>query len=119
MDDIEFQKKMVAGLAKTGDEIIKTMDGKQAALMHHTFGISGEVGELTDAIKKHIIYNKPLDMENIIEEFGDIEFYMEGLRQELGITREQTIKANIEKLGKRYPNFEYSNQRAWDRADKQ
>lgn len=114
----DAHRQMIAGLAKTGEEILKTMTPKQAALMHHMFGVAGEAGELLDAIKKHIIYNKPLDVENVIEELGDIEFYMQGLRMELNIYREQTLVANMAKLAKRYPNFEYTNQRAWDRADK-
>ena len=117
MGEVEYAE-MVDKLAKTGEEIIKTMTGDHAALMHHTFGIAGEAGELLDAIKKHIIYNKPLDLVNVIEELGDIEFYMEGLRQELGISRQETINYNAAKLAKRYPNYEYSNTRAQERADK-
>lgn len=109
---------MVAVLAKTGGDIYKTMHAQKCALIHHTMGISGEAGELLDGIKKHIIYDKVLDVENVVEELGDIEFYMEGLRQALGITREQTLTANMDKLAKRYPNYEYTNERAHDRADK-
>jgi hypothetical protein len=54
-----------------------------------------------------------------IEELGDLEFYMEGLRQGLGITREDTLKANIAKLSKRYASGKYSNQQAHEHADKQ
>jgi NTP pyrophosphatase (non-canonical NTP hydrolase) len=82
-------------------------------------GVSGETGELLDAIKKHVIYRKPLDMPNIIEELGDIEFYMEGLRQQLGVTREQCLQHNIAKLTKRYESGSFSNASAIGRADKQ
>ena len=81
-------------------------------------GVSGESGELLDAIKKATIYRKPIDMDNVIEELGDLEFYMEGLRQGLGITREQTLEANIKKLSVRYASLSYSDQQAQDRADK-
>lgn len=84
-----------------------------------TMGISGEAGELLDAIKKGVIYRKPLDRENIIEELGDIEFYLEGLRQQLHISREETLLANINKLSKRYEKLSYSNDAAQTRADKQ
>ena len=87
-------------------------------LIHATMGISGEAGELLDAIKKNVIYNKPLDIENIVEELGDLEFYMEQLRQQLNITREETLEANYNKLmNKRYPNG-YSDEAAITRADK-
>ena len=109
---------MVKALVKSGETILAEMTADEAHLMHMTIGISGEAGELLDAIKKQVIYRKPLDMENVIEELGDLEFYMEGVRQGLGITREQCLEANIAKLGKRYEGLKYSDTAAQDRADK-
>lgn len=109
---------MVVQLAKPGQDIVDQMTAGDAHTLHMAVGISGESGELLDAVKKAVMYRKQIDMENIIEELGDIEFYMEGLRQGLGITREETIEANIEKLGKRYKGHNYSDQQAQDRADK-
>lgn len=110
--------EMVVRLAKSGSDINQSMTDFKAELSHMVIGVSGEAGELLDAVKKHVFYNKPLDVENVIEELGDLEFYMEGLRQITGISREQTLIANMEKLEKRYPNFQYSNTAAIDRADK-
>lgn len=118
MNDIKHED-MVATLVKDGEQIVDEMTGADAHTLHMAVGISGESGELLDAIKKKVIYRKELDMENVIEELGDLEFYMEGLRQAVGVTRQQTLDANIEKLGKRYENFKYSNQSAQERADKQ
>jgi NTP pyrophosphatase (non-canonical NTP hydrolase) len=115
-------KDMVSKLMKNPTEIMKTLDGDQGLkkidLLHGSTGLSGEVGELVDAIKKHVFYNKPIDFDNAIEELGDIEFYLEAIRQNLGITREHTLKANIGKLAVRYSNFEYSDEKAKLRADK-
>ena len=108
---------MVAGLAKDGEAIIASMTGESAHALHMAVGVSGEAGELLDAIKKFVVYNKLLDRENVVEELGDIEFYMEGLRQGLNITREETITANIAKLGVRYAGG-YSDKAAHERADK-
>jgi len=110
--------EMVKELAKSGEIIASEINGEDAHILHMAVGICGEAGELIDAIKKHVIYRKDLDMENVIEELGDLEFYMEGLRQGLGITRERCIEANINKLGKRYEGFKYSDKQAHDRADK-
>lgn len=110
--------EMVAALAKPGNDIVATLSPESAHLLHMAVGVSGESGELLDAIKKAAIYNKPLDRENVIEELGDIEFYMEGLRQGLDITREETIAANIAKLGVRYSSGSYSDKQAQTRADK-
>lgn len=116
----EDHEDMVRVLAKPGEDIIKDLTPQHAHLWHMASCIQGEAGELFDAIKKPVIYAKgQFDMKNIIEELGDIEFYMEGLRAGLGITRAQTLQANIEKLGKRYANGRYSNEQAQARADKQ
>jgi len=109
---------MVATLAKPGSVIAQEMTASDAHIMHMAIGISGEAGELLDAVKKGFIYQKPYDTKNVIEELGDLEFYLEGFRQGFGITREETQEANIEKLGKRYENFKYSDQQAQERADK-
>jgi len=66
--------ELVRNLAKKGCEIKNEMTGHDAHLIHMVLGISGESGELLDAIKKHTIYHKPLDIGNVIEELGDIEF---------------------------------------------
>jgi len=110
--------EMVAVLAKKGELIAAELTAEDAHLLHMAVGVSGESGELLDAVKKAAIYRKPIDRENVIEELGDLEFYMEGLRQGLGITREETLDANIAKLGKRYEGLKYSDQAAQLRADK-
>lgn len=111
--------ELVSKLVKPGEEIARNMNEYDAHLIHMVLGISGEAGELLDAIKKRAIYQKPLDRENVIEELGDLEFYMEGLRASLGITREECLKANIEKLSRRYPGIRYTDEAAKERRDKQ
>lgn len=109
---------LVQAIVKPGEAIIESLSPEKAHLLHMAIGIAGEAGELLDAVKKHVIYNKPLDRENAIEELGDLEFYMEGFRASAKITREQTLDANITKLSKRYPSLSYSDEAAQLRADK-
>lgn len=111
--------EMVASLCKSGETIAAELTGPEAHILHMAVGVSGESGELLDAVKKSTIYRKEIDRENVIEELGDIEFYLEGLRQGLGISREETIAGNIAKLGERYSGFQYTDARARDRADKE
>lgn len=111
-------QELVSALVKSGETIAEEITGSEAHLIHMVIGVSGEAGELLDAVKKSVIYRKPLDMKNMVEELGDLEFYMEGLRQGLGITREECLKANIEKLQVRYAGMKYSNESAQTRADK-
>lgn len=124
MIDIQIEHtNMVSNLAKPGADILASLSESDCHIMHMIMGMSGEVGELLDAIKKSVIYGKTLDMENVIEELGDIEFYMEGLRQVLLITRESTLINNHHKLltgeKARYSEGKYSNEQAQQRADKQ
>jgi len=109
---------LVKALAKPGAEVAASLTPENAHLLHMAVGISGEAGELLDAVKKAAIYVKPIDRDNVVEELGDLEFYMEGLRQGVGISREETLNANIAKLSKRYASGKYSNQQAQERADK-
>ena len=110
--------EMVKALAKDGATIQREMSPLDAHIMHMAIGVCGESGELMDAIKKRVIYCKELDRANVVEELGDLEFYMEGLRQGLNITREETITANIAKLSVRYSAGKFSNSQATARADK-
>ncbi len=48
-------------------------------LLHMRMGIKGELGELVDAYKKHLVYGKVLDRANAREELGDVMFYLVGL----------------------------------------
>lgn len=109
---------MVAALAKPGEAILASLTPEKCAAWHMASCVPGEAGELFDAVKKWVIYEKPLDRANVVEELGDLEFYMEGLRQVLSVTREETIADNIIKLSARYAAGCFTNQAAQERADK-
>lgn len=72
MNDINHAD-MVKVLAKGGTEVISGLTPLSAHLLHMAVGISGEIGEL---IENHL---ETGGHENKIEEFGDIEFYFEGI----------------------------------------
>ena len=80
-------------------------------------GISGEAGELVDAVKKHWVYGKPLDTENVLEECGDVLFYVAALLNECGFSLMDAMEYNEAKLAKRYPDG-WSEQAAIERKDK-
>jgi len=78
--------EMVANLAKNGQDIIDEITPNSAHLLHMSVGIAGEAGELFEAFQP----DSPsrIDREHVIEELGDMEFYIEGYRQGTGLTRE-------------------------------
>lgn len=90
----------------------------QCELLHAAIGVAGEAGELLDAVRKHVFDGQPLDGDNIIEELGDLNFYLEAACQAIGVTREEIEQENQAKLSKRYEGG-YSDQQAQERKDKQ
>lgn len=94
------------------------IDTNMYDLLHATLGISGEAGELLDAVKKTFIYNKPLDVVNAKEELGDLLWYIALACRTLNVTFEEIMQMNIDKLSKRYPE-KYTDIDAIARADKQ
>lgn len=120
--------EMVTALAKPGEAILKSLTPVKCDLYHMSDALTIEAAELADAVKRHVIYEKDLDevqkdgqtlRQNILEELGDMEFYMERIRQLTGFTREETLVANINKLGHRYKGGTYSNDAANKREDKE
>ncbi len=110
--------EFVKALVKPPETIKKSLTDHKVDLLHAVLGIAGEAGELVDAIKKHVIYNKPLDVPNVVEELGDLEFYMEQMRSALGLNRDAILSANRDKLALRYKDTVYSDRAAQERADK-
>lgn len=94
-----------------------TISPEQAELLHAAIGIAGEAGELLDAVWHHVCSGEPLDRENVVEELGDLEFYLMAAIQVVGILRPHLQEINVAKLTKRYENG-YSDKAAQDRADK-
>lgn len=97
--------------------LVKPMGTETLDVLHTAVGISGEAGELLDAIKKVWVYNKEVDIENVIEELGDLNFYMTAMQILYGISDVKIVDHNIAKLAKRYPGG-YTDQAAQERADK-
>jgi len=81
---------------------------------HAVMGIVTEAGELMDAVKKTKIYGKELDTVNLIEEAGDLMWYLAILSDDLGVSFEEIWQKNIAKLRKRYPE-KYSDELALNR----
>ena len=98
--------------------LFKEMGSPTLNILHAAVGISGEAGELLDAVKKHWAYGKELDKVNVIEELGDLEFYMQAMRNQIGIPRSYILYKNQEKLAERYKSLKYSDVAAIAREDK-
>lgn len=81
--------EMVAALVKPGADILSTLDPHKIDLIHMAVGIAGEAGEIIECVGRYEMTGE-FDRANMVEELGDIEFYLEGFRQAIGIERFQT-----------------------------
>ena len=111
-------RAFVRQLCKPGAEIRSELTPTDCHRLHMAIGVSGEAGELLDAIKKAVIYRRPLDVDNVREEAGDILFYLTGLLDSVSVDLQDVIAENMDKLRLRYTAHSYSNKAAIDRADK-
>lgn len=92
-------------------------DKGKLRLLHAVMGMSEEVGEIMGPVKKHIFYNKPLNIEEIKSETGDCLWFMSILLDEIGSSFEEVMQLNYDKLEKRFPNG-FSEKAAIERKDK-
>ncbi len=83
-------------------------------LVNGVMGLCGESGEVIDLVKKHLHHGHDLSKEKMIEELGDVCWYIAELATYLEIDFSDILDANVAKLKKRYPNvltFEDSHHR--------
>ena len=68
---------------KTYSKLMASLISDQGSLhdnmLHMTAGIVGETGEVTDIFKKVWIQKKEIDKGHLLEELGDVLFYVVGL----------------------------------------
>lgn len=83
-------------------------------LLHGAIGLATESGELLDALKRALYYGGTLDRTNLIEELGDLEWYMAVIRDALGVDQAEVQRINVEKLKARYPE-KFSSEDALER----
>lgn len=82
----------------------RLMNEQTSKLVHYALGITGEAGELADAVKKCIRDGQDIDRVNMIEEIGDCLWYLGNMLNALGSTFEDAMEKNIAKLSVRYPD---------------
>ena len=73
-------------------------------ILEASMGMSGEAGEVTDAIKKVYFQGHRLDIDEIVKEMGDCLWYIALLCTALNIEMEEVAEKNIDKLKVRYPD---------------
>lgn len=86
-------------LGKLIPELNKTEKDK---VDNSVLGLCGEAGEIADYFKKVKYQGHPFNKEKILEESGDVLFYLTLLLGLYGYTPTDARKFNINKLNERY-----------------
>jgi NTP pyrophosphatase (non-canonical NTP hydrolase) len=103
MDDKTYEQEASKTVSADYFEIWKRLNGQSHLdLLHGAIGCGTESGELLDAVKKYAMYGQPIDRVNIIEEVGDMMWYLNLALRSVGSTFAEAKELNIAKLEARY-----------------
>lgn len=105
-EDIKDEKDKIYEYQKS---VIRTMNQSlsyKEQLINAMMGINGEAGEAMDILKKVLFQGHDLQINkaNIIEELGDVLWYLTLATITIGYTLSDVMDENMKKLSKRYPN---------------
>ena len=73
-------------------------------ILNACLGLSGEVGEFNDMVKKCIFHEKDFDLIHAKKELGDIMWYISQMCEAFDWDLDEIMQINIEKLKARYPD---------------
>ena len=68
------------------------------------YGLNGEAGECIDILKKTEFQGHAFDSMKMVDELGDVLWYVAQLATGLGVTLEYVAQHNVDKLLARYPD---------------
>jgi len=94
MDFNEYQKNAL----KTA-----SVKEKNRLVLNGVMGLAGESGECVDMLKKHLFQGHQLDSEKMLDELGDVLWYIAITAEGLDLKLDDIARHNNEKLAKRYP----------------
>lgn len=106
MDAYEYQELAMRTNDRKHTERLRKMidDGMTAQLLNGCLGLSGEVGEFNDMIKKVVFHEAAADVDHLEKELGDIMWYIALICNAFGFDLDHVMQLNIEKLKARYPD---------------
>ena len=123
-EDIDALKEWINENESYTDLALKTLNKdvfeQKDLILNASLGLSGEVGEVNDIIKKYMYHGHKLDddtKEKIILELGDVCWYVALMAWAIDKTKfEDVLNKNIAKLDKRY-HGEFSTEKSVNREE--
>ena len=120
----DFLEEWIKQTESYTDLALKTLNKdvfeQKDLILNASLGLSGEVGEVNDIIKKYMYHGHKLDddmKEKIILELGDVCWYVALMAWAIDKTKfEDVLNKNIEKLEKRY-HGEFSTEKSVNRKE--
>lgn len=100
-------KRKHVGKGTAGDpvrELPLDHEERDTLLNLGALGLAGEGGEAIDMIKKHLFQNQPIVRDKLIEELGDVLWYIAALAEACETDIGEIALRNRDKLRKRYPD---------------
>tara|TARA_B100002019_G_scaffold4323_1_gene3608 strand:+ start:237 stop:638 length:402 start_codon:yes stop_codon:yes gene_type:complete len=88
-------------------EYLKNKDFPSERLLTASVGMCAEAGEFTEVVKKIVFQGKEPTEENLFHlkrELGDVMWYVAQACMGLGVSLDEIIEMNVEKLAARYPD---------------
>ena len=86
-------------------------------LVNGVMGLNGESGECIDIVKKAEFQGHNLDTDKLIDELGDVLWYIAEICTALNVDMSEIARRNIEKLKQRYPDG-FEEERSINRDDR-
>ena len=77
-------------------------DGEKRLIVS-ALGLAGEAGEFANLVKKMTAHGHDFDPDALMDELGDVLWYLAEAATATGISLETIASHNVEKLIKRYP----------------
>ena len=99
MKDLSFEEYQRLAMVTCKD-----YDNIREAYANIGLGLAGESGEVVDIIKKYLVAGKEIDKNHLVEELGDVMWYIAEACKFFDLSMQEIARVNIEKMAKRYPN---------------
>ena len=113
----DFVDQVTSEASKSSDKMrerinyLNSKDIEMSRLLTAGIGLSGEVGEFNEIIKKIMFQEKTFDVvanEHMRRELGDIMWYLAQACLALKVDLVDIINGNKEKLSKRFPQRQFN-----------